>query len=83
MKNWEDFKTYTVVDYEYYGVNGDLPKPICYTAAISSNNSIIRHWINGNEITPQYPTDNNTLFIAYYSSAEFGCHEVLGFKNPL
>ena len=29
-----------------------------------------------------YPTDNATLVIAYYASAEMGCHEALGWSMP-
>ena len=29
-----------------------------------------------------YPTDNATLVIAYYASAEIGCHEALGWSMP-
>ena len=31
---------------------------------------------------PPYPTDASTLFVAYYSSAEVGCHLALGWPAP-
>lgn len=31
---------------------------------------------------PPYPTGANSLFVAFYASAEFGCHQVLGWPMP-
>ena len=35
-----------------------------------------------NHGAPPYPTDDSALFVAYYASAEVGCHETLGWPAP-
>ena len=42
----------------------------------------IRLWRDQFGPVPPYPTDSNTLFVAYYASAELGCHRVLGWPMP-
>lgn len=83
MKTWEDFKVFNVVDYEFTGGDGNIQKPICYVCKNLTTNTVTRHWIDNKEIKPIYPIDKKSLFIAYYSSAELGCHKTLNFKNPL
>jgi len=40
-------------------------------------------WLEGDVLSsPPYPLDSNTLFIAYYASAEIGCHLTLGWSPP-
>jgi len=82
MKNWDDFKTKWIVDYEFYSKDGNPPKPICYVAINPDTNEIIKHWITDKEEKPLYSIDNKSLFIAYFASAEIGCHKALNFQNP-
>ena len=42
----------------------------------------IRLWRDQFGPTPPYPTGSDTLFVAYYASAELGCHRVLGWPMP-
>ena len=81
MKRWEDFDNFVVVDYEFRGGNGNPQIPICYLAKDVKTGVTTSHWID-NDKTPSYPTDEKTLFIAYYASAELHCHKVLNFLNP-
>ena len=83
MKTWEDFTNYWVVDYEFIVEPGNPPDPICYVAKNLKTGQLIKHWINKSETKPKYTTDKNSLFIAYYASAEMGCHQALNFKRPL
>jgi len=40
-------------------------------------------WLEGDVLSsPPYPLDSNSLFIAYYASAEIGCHLALGWSSP-
>jgi len=82
LKKWEDFDNIYVVDYEFYG-GPDPQIPVCYVAKNLLTNEIISHWITGDETKPEYPIDDKTLFIGYYTSAEMGCHIPLNFKIPL
>jgi len=83
MKTWEDFQNCWVVDYEFLANGGNPQAPICYVAKNINSGEIIAHWIDGAETTPLYPTNEHSIFIAYYASAEIGCHQSLGFENPL
>src|SRR5881392_1512127 len=42
----------------------------------------IRLWRDKFGVAPPYPTDANVLFVAYYASAEIGCHLALGWPVP-
>jgi len=83
MKTWKDFSDCWVVDFEFLSKHGNPQVPICYVAKNLNTKEIIRHWINETEIKPRYTTDKKSLFIAYYASAEMGCHQALNFKRPL
>jgi DNA polymerase I len=83
MKNWHDFhRRMWAVDYEFYGGSGGPQVPICYVARNIETGEEIRHWLAGDEAGPLYPIDESSLFIAFYSSAEFGCHIPLKFGMP-
>ena len=74
-----------VVDYEFHTnrQDGNVQVPVCYVAQNVGTGQVIRHWIAGNETMPEYSTKDDSLFIAYYASAEMGCHIVMGFPRPL
>jgi hypothetical protein len=42
---------------------------------------VICRWIDDDR-EPLYPTDEKALLVAYYASAELGCHLALGFPRP-
>jgi len=81
MKTWEDFDNIVVVDYEFSGGGGNHQKPLCYVAKNLTTNTVIKQWVQ-NDAKPLYPVDKNTLFIAYFASAELRCHKVLNFSIP-
>lgn len=83
MKSWRDFNERWVVDYEFISGGGNRPSPICYVAQNIDTGEIIRHWITDTETKPKYSTDSKSLFIAYFASAEMGCHIPLGFPFPV
>ena len=72
-----------MVDYEFQTIEDNLPIPFCYVAKNIQTGKILKHWIGKNEIKPRYPTDEKNLFIAFYSSAELGCHYVLNYEIPM
>jgi DNA polymerase I len=83
MKTWDDFKELWVIDYEFLGGYGNPQQPICYVAKNIGTEEIIPHWINGTETSPDYPVNDSSLIIAYYASAEMGCHIPLKFNFPI
>ncbi|RLF59222.1 MAG: DNA polymerase I [Thermoplasmata archaeon] len=82
MKSWKNFKNRWIVDYEFIAGGGNPQVPICYVAQNIDTGETIKHWIGNLESKPLYSIDGDSLFIAYYASAEIGCHESLGFNNP-
>ena len=73
-----------LVDFEFSSVPGERPMPICLVAREYRSGRTIRLW--GKDLCRRteapYPTDDATLFVAYYASAEIGCHAVLGWPAP-
>jgi hypothetical protein len=71
------------VDFEFHAPAGHQPEPLCVVASEVRSGRLIRQWLgDGAEISAPYSTDAESLFIAYYSSAELGCHEVLNWPMP-
>jgi hypothetical protein len=70
------------VDFEYDGKPGENPKPVCLVAWELRRGRKVRLWRNEFGVKPPYPTGPASLFIAYYASAEIGCHLALGWPVP-
>ena len=49
----------------------------------SCSGRIIRQWENEFGDKPPYSIGHDSLFVAYYASAELGCHRALGWGNPV
>jgi len=81
MYVWNDFKEIWVVDFEFYGTNGNPPVPICYCAKEINSGQIIKRWIE-NDKSPLYSIKNDALFVAFFASAEIGCHISLQWQRP-
>ncbi|MEI7774913.1 MAG: DNA polymerase, partial [Verrucomicrobiota bacterium] len=58
------------------------PDPVCLVAWELITGRKIRLWRDQFGAAPPYATDANALFIAYYASAEIGCHLALGWPVP-
>ncbi len=80
----ESFQEIWFVDFEFITIDGGLPKPVCLVAIEYRTGKVIRLWED--EIDryqePPYGIGKNSLFVAYYSSAEMGCHLVQGWQLP-
>ena len=70
------------VDFEYGAKPGENPNPVCLVAWELKSGRKIRLWRCQFGAAPPYATDANTLFVAYYASAEIGCHLALGWPVP-
>ena len=72
------------VDCEFSAPPGERPRPICLVALELETGQQIRLWKDQLErqALPPYPVDGNSLFVAYYASAEIGCHLALGWPIP-
>jgi len=75
-----------VVDFEFTAPPGERPLPVCVVFHELNSGGTQKIWLEGKDlasINPPYPMGENDLFIAYYSSAEWGCHLALGWSLPV
>ncbi len=78
-----DFHHVYVFDFEFIVNDGERPDPVCLVAKELKSGTVERVWLEGDaSASPPYPLDSKTLFIAYYASAEVGCHLSLGWPPP-
>jgi len=70
------------VDYEFMAPPGERPDPVCLVARELKSGKTIRLWRDQFGPVPPYSIDANSLFVAYYASAELGCHLALGWPIP-
>ena len=78
------FAEVIVADFEFAARPGERPRPVCLVAKSLVTGTTYRLWQD--ELLrctePPYPTDDSTLFVAYYASAEVGCHLALNWPVP-
>jgi hypothetical protein len=75
-----NFREVWLVDFEFSAPPGERPTVVCLVAKELSTDRTLRFWqdeLAGMD-RPPYAIDENALFIAYYASAEMGCHLALG-----
>jgi DNA polymerase I len=62
--------------------SGERPRPVCLAAKDLVTGQEWRQWRGEFGSTPPFPTGPDSLFVAYYASAEMGCFKALGWKAP-
>ena len=79
------YKQIWAVDFEFGGGEGERPQPRCMVARELRANTLVRAWHDELRATPAppFPTDKDTLIVAYYASAEIGCFLALDWPMPL
>ena len=79
------FREVWAVDFEFIAQPGEVPVPVCMVAKELISGRTIRMWQD--ELLQQteapFDTSAETLFLAYYASAEFGCFLALGWSLPV
>jgi DNA polymerase I len=73
-----------LVDFEFSAPPGERPDPVCLVAREFRSGRTLRLWqddLRGRRMPP-YPIGSDVLFVAYYASAELGCHLALGWPFP-
>ncbi len=78
---------FILIDFEFRprgGVEGNPVEVICMVALDLSSGQYTRHWTNELQTMQSPPLDikGNTIFVAYYASAELSCFQALGWKPP-
>src|SRR5215470_13352362 len=76
------FREIWAVDFEFIADPGENPDPVCLIARELRSGRTLRLWRGEFASAPPYPTGGDTLFVAYYASAELGCHLALGWPIP-
>lgn len=71
------------VDFEFGAAEGERPRPLCVVAHDLVSGRRLRQWLEGRQPGAcPYGSGPDDLFIAYYASAEIGCHLELGWPIP-
>ena len=78
------FREVWLVDFEFSAPPGERPTPICLVAREQVSGRELKVWQDELQSmkTPPYAIDEDSLFVAYYASAELGCHLALGWVLP-
>ena len=78
-----DFEEVWCVDCEFRAPAGERPDPVCIVAKEVWTGRVLRQWVGEFSSRPPYRTDAKALFVAYYASAELGCHLAFGWPMPV
>ncbi len=80
----EQFKQIWFVDFEFSAPSGAVPQVRCLVARELYSGQLIRLWADElHELSrPPYGIGDESLLVAYYASAEIGCHLALGWDCP-
>ena len=70
------------VDFEFGSEPGENPEPVCLVAWELRSGRKMKLWRDDFGTAPPYPTGPTALFVAYYASAEIGCHLALDWPVP-
>jgi DNA polymerase I len=79
------FNSVYFVDFEFGSGPGERQKPICLVALDLVSGKLIRVWEDDlNKMdSPPFPIGEDSLYVAYYASAEIHCHLALGWEVPV
>lgn len=79
------FQEVWIVDTEFHAPPGERPEPICLVARKYPSGQTIR--LQANAMTgmdhPPFAVGEQSLFVAFYASAELGCFLSLGWPIPI
>jgi hypothetical protein len=80
----ETFRQIWCVDFEFGAPAGERPDPVCLVAWELRSGTRMKLWADEmrQRRLPPYSIDRDSLFIAYFASAELGCHLALGWPLP-
>jgi hypothetical protein len=71
------------VDFEFQARPGERPNPLCLVARELRTGLLVRSWLtDGAPADPPYSTNADSLFVAYFASAELGCYLALNWPMP-
>lgn len=71
-----------LVDFEFQATPGERPRPWCLVAQEFHTGRRVRAWLADGPQPCPYPLGADVAVVAYYASAEMGCHLALGWPLP-
>jgi DNA polymerase-1 len=80
--NLEAYSEIWCADFEFHAPLGERPDPICLVAREVRSGRTVKLWRGEFGPAPPFSTDADTLFVAYYASAELGCFLALNWPLP-
>jgi len=78
----EQFREVVLADFEFGAASTHRPEVVCLVAHELHSGRTIRLWRDEMGSAPPYDTGPDTLFIAFFASAELDCHRALGWSIP-
>jgi DNA polymerase I len=80
----DHFREVWLCDFEFRAADGEQPEPLCMVAREWRTGRTLRVWADELEpmFLPPFPVGADSLFVAYYASAELGCFHALGWPMP-
>jgi len=78
------FSEVWLCDFEFRAPPGERPEPLCMVAREWRTGQTIREWADrlARMRRPSFPIGPDSLFVAYYASAELGCFLALNWPMP-
>ncbi len=81
----QQFSEIWLIDFEFIVNGGNLPEPVCMVGVEYYSGKEVRIWRE--ELlqmeAPPFPSNADTLVVAFYASAEVGCYLALGWDLPV
>jgi DNA polymerase-1 len=83
----DNFPVVWLVDFEFSAPSGERPTPLCLVAREFFTGRLIRVWLDGDESLHgcnglPFDVGPEVLYVAFYASAELGCHLAMGWPMP-
>jgi hypothetical protein len=76
------FSEVWAIDFEFQSAPGERPVPVCLVGQELRTGRKLRLWCDDFGLLPPYSTKADSLLVAYYASAELGCHRALSWPMP-
>ena len=84
MNQLSCFREIWAVDFEFQQPSGERPVPVCMVGRELRSGRLLRLWSDElqQRTAPPFSTAPDSLFVAYYASAELGCLLALDWRMP-
>ena len=78
-----EYRAVWCVDFEFRAQPGERPIPVCLVARDLLSGRLVRQWLTDHvPRNPPFDVEPDSLFVAYFASAELSCCLALGWPMP-